>query len=178
MTDTNNGGDYHAKRIAEVMDEGDGHWRVCTGCQEGVDGYVSWRDYPFNKVFRCQPGGGCRECGGLGVIWDNNDYGQMAREMFEDGALQPHPSQQAGTEGLSREALIALIMEETTDEVVADGWLGLGKPNVLVQGCRYIRRNTPPSPEGYAHPKDAAMNFAGFIADRILAALAPKTGEG
>lgn len=75
---------YHADRIAEVMDEGDGFWRACSGCQEGVDGYVSTRDYPHSKTFRCQPGAGCRECGGLGVIWDSIDYGAMAEAMLAD----------------------------------------------------------------------------------------------
>lgn len=73
-----------------------------------------------------------------------------------------------------REGLIALIMEETTDDIVADGWNRLGKPNVLVQGCRYIRRNAPPSPEGYANPEASAKQFAGFIADRVLKALATR----
>jgi hypothetical protein len=77
---------YHAHRIAEVMDDGDGFWRACSGCQESVDGYVSTRDYPHSKTFRCQPGGGCRECGGLGVIWDNIDYGAMAEDMLADEA--------------------------------------------------------------------------------------------
>lgn len=75
-------------------------------------------------------------------------------------------SQQA----LSRDDLIAIIMEETTDEIVADGWRSLGAPNALVQGCRYIRCSSPPNPEGYENPDEAARNFAGFIADRVLAA--------
>lgn len=63
--------DYTSRRIKELMDEGDGFWRACSGCQEGVDGYVSERDYPFDPTFRCQPGGGCSECGGIGVLWDD-----------------------------------------------------------------------------------------------------------
>lgn len=123
---TNTGGDYHAARIAEVMDDGDGFWRACSGCQEGVDGYVSEKDYPFNKVFRCQPGGGCSECGGLGVIWDNIDYDQMAREMFADEPAQPQPSQQAGTEGVQEafEELSGLL------EVLRDPEL---KPEEIVE---------------------------------------------
>ncbi|NQE62905.1 hypothetical protein [Caulobacter sp. RHG1] len=78
-----------AERIAEVMDDGDGFWRACTGCQESIDGYVSTRDYPRSSVFRCQPGAGCRECGGLGVIWDNIDYGAMADAMLADEAATP-----------------------------------------------------------------------------------------
>lgn len=84
-------------------------------------------------------------------------------------ALSAAPAPEGGAATFDRDALIALIMEETTDDIVADGWDRLGKPNVLVQGCRYIRRNAPPSPEGYANPEAAAKQFAGFIADRLLA---------
>ncbi|MGW8189559.1 hypothetical protein [Sphingomonas hankookensis] len=62
--------DFTARRIKELMDEGDGFWTACSGCQESVDGYVSERDYPFDPMFRCQPGGGCSVCGGIGVLWD------------------------------------------------------------------------------------------------------------
>lgn len=61
-------------RIAEVVQEDGGCWSACSGCQESVDGYVSSRDYPYSPIFKCQPGGGCRECGGLGVIWQDGDF--------------------------------------------------------------------------------------------------------
>lgn len=61
--------DAIAERVAEVMAEGDGHWTACTGCQESVDGCVSTTDYPYDPAFKCQPGGGCGECGGIGVMW-------------------------------------------------------------------------------------------------------------
>lgn len=88
--------------------------------------------------------------------------------------LSAAPAPEGGAAPFDRDDLIALIMEETTDDIVADGWDRLGKPNVLVQGCRYIRRNAPPSPEGYANPEASAKQFAGFIADRILKALATR----
>lgn len=89
-------------------------------------------------------------------------------------ALSKAPAPESVAAPFDRDALIALIMEETTDDIVADGWNRLGKPNVLVQGCRYIRRNTPPSPEGYANPEASAKQFAGFIADRVLKAHAAR----
>src|SRR5690349_6179102 len=52
------------ERIAELIAEGDGFWRPCSGCQESSDGCVSVIDYPYSPVFQCQPGGGCGECGG------------------------------------------------------------------------------------------------------------------
>ena len=63
-----------ADRIAEVVQEDGGCWSACSGCQESVDGYVSSRDYPYSPIFKCQPGGGCGECGGLGVVWQDGDF--------------------------------------------------------------------------------------------------------
>lgn len=62
------------RNVHERMDECDGFWRACSGCQESVDGSISLSDYPRSEIFRCQPGSGCRECGGIGVIWDNHNY--------------------------------------------------------------------------------------------------------
>lgn len=87
LVETLNHGSWHARAIAEEIDEGSGFWRACSGCQESVDGYVSERDYPHNRVFRCQPGGGCSECAGLGVIWDDVDYEAMARATIADDRL-------------------------------------------------------------------------------------------
>lgn len=79
------------------------------------------------------------------------------------------PSPNSG-EMPSRDALIDLIMRETTDKIVADGWNHLGSPNVLIQGCKFVRRNMRTDPaEGYQDPEVAAKRFAGFIADAILA---------
>lgn len=75
-------------RVMEVREEGDGFWAACSGCQESIDGYVSTKDYPFSAAFGCQPGGGCSECGGLGVKWDTTDYDAMAASMLADMARE------------------------------------------------------------------------------------------
>lgn len=95
------------------------------------------------------------------------------RDMWS-AMLSAAPAPEGGAAPFDRDGLIALIMEETTDDIVAGGWNRLGKPNVLVQGCRYIRRNAPPIREGYENPEASAKQFAGFIADRILKALATR----
>lgn len=73
--------EFMTQRIGEVIAEGDGFWRACSGCQESVDGAVSQTDYPYDEMFRCHPGSGCGECGGIGVVWDNTDYAAIARDM-------------------------------------------------------------------------------------------------
>lgn len=71
--------------------------------------------------------------------------------------------------GVSKADLIKLIMEATTDDITEDG-LKLGhQPNILVQGCRFVRGFA----RGYEDPEAAALKFAGFIADAILAKLSP-----
>jgi hypothetical protein len=89
-------GDGLTARIAEVMDEDGGCWSPCSGCQEGVDGYVSTKDYPYSATFKCQPGGGCRECGGIGVLWQDGAFLASYGE-----ALTQRPPEQAGAVQMS-----------------------------------------------------------------------------
>ncbi|HCQ53588.1 hypothetical protein [Brevundimonas diminuta] len=77
-----------AARVVDIREEGAGFWAACSGCQESVDGYVSPKDYPYSAAFGCQPGGGCSECGGLGVKWDTADYDAMATSMLADMAAE------------------------------------------------------------------------------------------
>lgn len=69
--------DISAERICEIMADGDGFWRSCSGCLELEDGQ-NVHGYPHSKTLGCVLGGGCRECGGLGAIWDTTDYAAMA----------------------------------------------------------------------------------------------------
>ncbi|EZP57461.1 hypothetical protein [Sphingomonas sp. RIT328] len=73
-SDTGAGVDTLAKHVAEVMAEDGGCWTACSGCQESDEGYVSEKYYPYSPIFRCQPGGGCSECGGIGVIWNDGAF--------------------------------------------------------------------------------------------------------
>lgn len=94
-------------RIAEVIAEDGGCWTACSGCQESCEGYVSTKDYPYDARFQCQPGGGCRECGGIGVIWWDGKFlssygdalaptddstGDAAREALADAVIAVMPS--------------------------------------------------------------------------------------
>lgn len=71
----------------------------------------------------------------------------------------------------SRDQLIDLILRETTDKVTADG-VQIAAPNILEVGCRYVRGDPR---RGYEKPAEAARQFAGFIADAVLA-LTPQSG--
>lgn len=57
----------------------DGFWRSCSGCHELNEGHDTG---PFSPIFHCALGMGCSECGGLGAIWDNTDYADMAEFML------------------------------------------------------------------------------------------------
>ncbi|MBN3851953.1 hypothetical protein G3N59_01045 [Paraburkholderia sp. Ac-20340] len=54
-----------------------GFWRTCSGCHETEDGHPVGH-YPFSAILKCDLGSGCRECGGIGAVWDDTDYEAMA----------------------------------------------------------------------------------------------------
>jgi hypothetical protein len=90
---------YTKRRIAEIIEEGDGFWLPCSGCQESSDGYVSVKDYPYSPTFRCQPGSGCGECGGIGVIWNDTDYSDYGRDaVIEPAQTDQQPPEKAMVE--------------------------------------------------------------------------------
>jgi hypothetical protein len=70
--------------VQEAIKEGSGVWRSCSGCHELNEGHATG---PFSKVFGCALGNGCSECGGIGAVWDDTDYEEMARTW--DEADQP-----------------------------------------------------------------------------------------
>lgn len=63
--------------VEDELKNGDGFWRTCSGCHETDDGHPVG-DYPFSAILNCDLGSGCSECGGIGAVWDNTDYGAMA----------------------------------------------------------------------------------------------------
>ena len=71
--------------VAEEIAEGSGFWRECSGCYDTEDGRPT-QDYAYSHVFSCALGNGCSECGGIGAVWDNTDYEEMARGWDEDAA--------------------------------------------------------------------------------------------
>lgn len=88
-----------------VEDEEAGFWRPCTGCHETDEGHPTGR-FPFSRALNCELGHGCRECGGIGAVWDDTDYADMAefmaaadrdhenikRILIENG-VQPYPAE-------------------------------------------------------------------------------------
>lgn len=76
--------------VSESLSSGDGFWRSCTGCHETNEGYDTG---PYSKTLRCHLGNGCRECGGIGAVWDDTDYDAMADYMARSmGYQQPAES--------------------------------------------------------------------------------------
>ncbi|MFL9904535.1 hypothetical protein PQR71_41485 [Paraburkholderia fungorum] len=66
--------------VAETLANGNGFWRSCSGCHETEDGYPIG-DYPYSDILKCDLGGGCSECGGIGAVWDDTDYEAMGRDF-------------------------------------------------------------------------------------------------
>jgi cytochrome c2 len=75
-----------AKDVADAGEDGAGFWRTCSGCHETNEGYPTG---PIHPVLKCVVGGGCRECGGIGAIWDTTDYAEMADYLANPPAPAP-----------------------------------------------------------------------------------------
>lgn len=72
--------------LKEIMEES-GFWKSCSGCHETNEGAsTGW--YSVHPFFKCEQGAGCGECGGIGVIWDDTDYEDMAKWMREEEVRQ------------------------------------------------------------------------------------------
>ena len=90
-----------SKGIKDAIEEGGGFWRSCTGCYETNEGYPPNGAY-FSKVFKCYLGNGCDECGGIGAIWDDTDYEEMAEYMMQEDT---HPQPKAEQSPLTDEQI-------------------------------------------------------------------------
>lgn len=64
--------------VADILAEGNGCWVTCSGCHESYDGAPTG---PYSQVMKCTLGVGCRECGGIGAIWDTTNYAEMGDAM-------------------------------------------------------------------------------------------------
>lgn len=72
-------GAFDPAAIREQLAEGAGFWRGCSGCHELNEGHPTGR---YSEVLDCHLGLGCSECGGVGAVWDDTDYGAMAEAMM------------------------------------------------------------------------------------------------
>lgn len=64
--------------VAEQLAEGAGAWRSCSGCHELNEGHPTGA---WSSVLKSHLGLGCRECGGIGAVWDNTDYSKLGEFM-------------------------------------------------------------------------------------------------
>jgi cytochrome c2 len=60
--------------VAEAIAEGPGSWRSCSGCHELNEGHPTG---PWSDILKSHLGLGCRECGGIGAVWDSADYSDI-----------------------------------------------------------------------------------------------------
>lgn len=79
--------------VKEVIEEGGGFWHSCSGCYESNEGAPP-KGATYSTIFQCYLGCGCDECGGLGAVWDNTDYEDMARFMAGQDAAPVEPVKQ------------------------------------------------------------------------------------
>lgn len=132
--------DWTTKRVAELVAEGDGHWRSCTGCHETNEG-AETGDYPFNPVFKTYQGGGCGECGGIGVVWDDIDYADYAEFCLNADDDAPSLAAQEVDSGMSGDA-VERAEWFWTNLPTGRKWTGLATHEKALV-CHQIARITP-----------------------------------
>lgn len=81
--------------VREQIEKGAGFWHACSGCHDTEDGHPTG-PYAYSSTMGCALGNGCSECGGIGAIWDNNDYESMAQDW---DALDDAPAAQHAESG-------------------------------------------------------------------------------
>ncbi|PJK00825.1 hypothetical protein CO641_02315 [Lysobacteraceae bacterium NML91-0213] len=86
--------DVLARCVAEAIENGDGFWQPCSGCYETSDGY-NVQGFPYSTTFRCNLGGGCFECGGLGAVW----IATPDDDQRSDDTTQPRTDADAAQQG-------------------------------------------------------------------------------
>lgn len=109
-----------AARIAEVVKEDGGCWMPCSGCQESDEGYVSEKDYPYSSLFKCQPGGGCGECGGIGVVWWDGAYLSSFGDDISPASALASPIAAGGDHISDTPQMVAADAQGEDDGPVAD----------------------------------------------------------
>jgi len=121
----------------------DGFWNSCSGCHETNEG-AETGFYPYSPDFQCYIGAGCRECGGIGAVWDNADYSDITSPASYHGEWDMDESEHS--------VLIYSLKQ--------DGW-HKGEP-FMVNDVTIRIENA-----------NGSNHDLGLIAARILAALEP-----
>ena len=166
--------DWTTKRVAELVAEGYGHWRSCTGCHETNEG-AETGDYPFNPVFKTYQGGGCGECGGIGVVWDDIDYADYAE--FCLNADDDAPSLAAQDDVTLVEELRAEIsnLEAALTQIAGSHWERYGidqtdiedVPDLSAEEAMNVARDalsntpapSPPAQDGLVEAAEGLLNW-------------------
>ncbi|MCO7494751.1 Lar family restriction alleviation protein [Stenotrophomonas maltophilia] len=105
--------------VAETLTNGAGLWMTCSGCHESNEGAPTG---PYSTIMQCHLGNGCDECGGIGAIWDNTDYQQMADEMAKSLAAP-----RAHTVDLSRFRSLARWVANSVGHGINSGQRRMGE---------------------------------------------------
>lgn len=120
--------------VSEVLAEGAGFWRSCSGCHETEDGHPVG-SYAYSSVLHCSLGSGCSECGGLGATWDNTDYDLIAHEDgLNDAAEVAAPFVPDGLAAALFNALEAY-------EAIRDSFPALRDKEIHIDQCRMLRQH-------------------------------------
>jgi hypothetical protein len=148
--------------VAEQLEEGAGAWRACSGCHELIEGHPTG---PWSETLKSYMGGGCRECGGIGAIWDSIDYKQVHDPAPIAKAAGSRPMDEASlptTSRLSQLEARTSCAASVNDQLTSPSQ----QPQSHALGCCDHRPHPPApqdsdqQPDRHDHRKPTTTNWA------------------
>ncbi|KWK79401.1 hypothetical protein WM16_07605 [Burkholderia ubonensis] len=139
-------------RVKETLESGGGFWRTCSGCHESEDGHPVG-EYPYSEVLQCDLGAGCAECGGIGAVWDNTDYDDMAafldrQEETDETSQVATSANETGAEGSADEPYQVTIDVRDLFAYLRAAWR---------EGQHYDREDFPDQADSWSAASDYAI---------------------
>lgn len=140
-------------------------WMPCTGCYDTEDGHPT-AHYRHSRVFGCDVGSGCSECGGLGVVfqyWSPEDLEDMQRDCVSETKTATQDELSYQCDACSVPGYPHNTKCECTS-IQQDGSCPVGYPSLLCEVCDGKGIIPTPAPQMTASPAPAPLKRIAEIA--------------
>lgn len=140
-------------------------WMPCTGCYDTEDGHPT-AHYRHSRVFGCDVGSGCSECGGLGVVfqyWSPEDLEDMQRDCVSETKTATQDELSYQCDACSVPGYPHNTKCECTS-IQQDESCPVGYPSLLCEVCD--GKGIIPTPAPHLRVTEAMVNAADSVLSR------------